>query len=111
MIENGFLCMPIVDESEEPIFIPEGFGLFEVEMDNTSRLIFKRSSEGVWETLTMYFYIRKYFYIQKFEVVVYAIEYRKEEAREDFSHSIYTQEFSTFAELKDFFKAELTKAS
>jgi hypothetical protein len=102
MIKNGFLCMPVVDENEEPIFIPNGFELSEIETDRTSYLIFRRSSERVWETLTMSFYT------DHFKVIVYWIEYTREVAHEDY-HSIYTQEFSTFSQLREFFRIELAK--
>ena len=108
MIKNGVLCLPVVDEAGKPIFIPDGFCLSEIETDRTSYLVFKRSSEGMWEELYMFFYIKD------FKVIVYLIEYTKEVAREDFSHSIYTHEFYTFTQLKEFFgtdKAELAKAS
>ncbi len=104
MIKDGFLCLPVVDEVGEPLFVPDGFKLSEVETGRTSYIIFKRSFEGVWEELTMYFYTHK------FKAVVYSIEYTKEVVREDFSHSIYTQEFSTFGQLREFFRIELAKA-
>jgi len=103
MIKNGFLCVPVVDESEEPIFIPDGFKLSEIETNRTSYLVFKRSSEKVWEELYMYFYTKD------FKVVVYSIEYTKEEVRKDFSHSIYAHEFSIFAQLRKFFNTDKTK--
>jgi len=104
MIKSGFLCIPVVDEAEEPIFVPDGFRLSEIETDRTSYLVFRRSSEGIWETLTMNFYTKG------LKAVVYCIEYTREVAREDFSHSIYTQEFSTFGQLREFFRIELAKA-
>lgn len=104
MIKNGFLCIPVVDEAGEPIFIPDGFCLSEIETDRVSYLTFRRPSENAWETLTMNFYTKG------FKAVVYHIEYTKEVPREDFSHAFYTQEFSTFGQLRDFFRVELAKA-
>ncbi len=104
MIRNNLLCMPIVDEIGGTIFVPDGFRLSEIETGRVSYLSFRRSSEGVWETLTMSFYTKD------FKVIVYHIEYTKEVVEKDLSHAFYTQEFATFDQLKNFFRVELAKA-